>query len=86
MSGLAALMVPTSVPELDERAAVQALKELSSHVSYGVVASASGTAPATVRAVILTGALPKREGPRRALIAFASANVGVRERRSLVFV
>jgi len=82
----AALIAPTAVADLDDRAVVQAITDLSTMAGYTVVASASGTAPATVRTVILTGELPRREAPRRALVAFAQRNVGARQRRDLVFV
>lgn len=72
----------------EESRAVRAIQNIAAlpGVNYGAIAVATGTSPATVRVVLLTGRLPTRPNSRRALLDFAARNAAARDRRDLVFV
>ncbi len=73
----------------DEAAwAVRVLQNLATlpGLHYSALAAFTGNSPTTIRAVLLTGQLPKREHARRTLVEFARRNATARERRDLVIV
>lgn len=78
----------SAVASEDEAATVRIIQAIAMMpgCNYSAIAIAAGTSPATVRAVLFTGRLPRREHARRSLVDFAQRNAEARERRQLVFV
>lgn len=73
---------------MPEHTIIQTLTTIMSraHVHYSGVAYVCGVSPATVRAVLATGALPRRSQARRALEDFVRKNQDAASRGDLRFV